>query len=113
MSLTEKQTFCFYNLISEMKMIICFCYLLYTDMAGSAPFLKGKKKKGDFIQAKLRILAPEGKWILRSHSAFQESKAQSCTFLRQSIVHRKEVRVFYRKVTKGVQPAKSYKVGRG
>jgi len=86
---------------------------LFTDMAGSAPFLKGKKKKGDFIQAKLRILAPEGKWILRSHSAFQESKAQSCTFLRQSIVHRKEVRVFYRKVTKGVQPAKSYKVGRG
>ena len=25
---------------------------LFTDMAGSTPFLKGKKKKGDFIQAK-------------------------------------------------------------
>ena len=29
MLLIEKQTFLFYNLIAEMKMILCFCYLLH------------------------------------------------------------------------------------
>ena len=61
---------------------------------------KLRRKKGNFIWAELRIITQETDSISENCYACYKSKARSCKFSRQRIVHHNGILTFYIKFTK-------------